>query len=59
MKSTKNICTRKNKLAGFYYMDKKIKKVKEQNDKKMDKLVAEDKIRDKKMEKCGKMMKKK
>lgn len=43
-------------------MDKKIKAVKEQNDKKMDKLIKEDKVRDKKIEKCDEkmpMMKKK
>lgn len=38
-------------------MDKKILKVKRDNDKKMDKLVREDKVRDKKIEKCD--MKKK
>jgi hypothetical protein len=40
-------------------MDKKIKKVKEANDKKMDNLVRLDKKRDKKIEKCDKEMKKK
>ena len=39
-------------------MDKKIERVKKDNDKKMDKLVKEDKVRDNKMSKC-KMMKKK
>ncbi len=39
-------------------MDKKIKKAKQSNDKKMDKLISEDKIRDKKIEKCDMMMKK-
>jgi len=41
------------------FMDKKIAKVKQQNDKKMDKLISEDKVRDKKMEKCDMKMKKK
>ncbi len=40
-------------------MDKKILKAKKDNDRKMDKLVKEDKVRDKKMHKCDKMMKKK
>lgn len=40
-------------------MDKKIKGVKKKMDKEMDKLVKMDKPRDKKMEKCDKMMKKK
>ena len=33
-------------------MDKKILKVKKENDKKMNALVKEDKVRDKKIEKC-------
>lgn len=40
-------------------MDKKIKAVRKSMDKKMDKLVAMDKPRDKKLKKCDKMMKKK
>ena len=40
-------------------MDKKIKKVKTENDKKMDHLISLDKVRDKKIEKCDKLMKKK
>ena len=40
-------------------MDKKIKKVKKEFDKKMDALVKEDIPRDKKIKKCDKMMKKK
>ena len=40
-------------------MDKKIKAVKEKNDKEMDKLVKLDIPRDKKIEKCDKEMKKK
>lgn len=40
-------------------MDKKIKAVRKDMDKKMDKLVAMDKPRDKKIKKCDKMMKKK
>jgi len=40
-------------------MDKKILKVKRENDKKMDELVKEDIPRDKKLKKCDKMMKKK
>lgn len=37
-------------------MDKKIKKVRQQMDKKMDHLVALDKPRDKKIKACDKMM---
>lgn len=37
-------------------MDKKIEKVKRENDKKMEHLVNLDKKRDKKMEKCDKSM---
>ncbi len=37
-------------------MDKKIKQVKEQNDKKMNALIKEDKVRDKKIERCDKEM---
>jgi hypothetical protein len=44
---------------GNTYMDKKIKLVKKELDKKMNKLVEMDKPRDKKLEKCDKMMKKK
>jgi len=40
-------------------MDKKIEKVKRENDKKMERLVAMDKPRDAKLKKCDKMMKKK
>lgn len=40
-------------------MDKKIKKVRKQMDKKLDELVREDKPRDKKMKACDQMMKKK
>lgn len=40
-------------------MDKKIKQVKKDIDKKMDKLVKLDIPRDKKIEKCDKMMNKK
>ena len=40
-------------------MDKAIKKVKKSMDKKMDKLVKMDKPRDKKLETCDHMMKKK
>lgn len=40
-------------------MDKKIKKVRKEMDKKMDKLVSLDKPRDKKIKACDKMMKKK
>lgn len=40
-------------------MDKKIKAVKRDIDKKMNKLVALDKPRDKKLEQCAKMKKKK
>lgn len=40
-------------------MDKKIKAVKKDMDKKLNKLVALDKPRDKKLEKCDKVMKKK
>jgi hypothetical protein len=40
-------------------MDKKIKKVRKDMDKKMDALVAMDKPRDKKLKKCAKEMKKK
>lgn len=40
-------------------MDKLIKKVKESNDKKMNELIKKDKVRDKKIEKCDKMPKKK
>lgn len=40
-------------------MDKKIEKVKQANDKKMNALVKEDKVRDKKMSKCDMMKKKK
>jgi len=40
-------------------MDKKIKKVKESNDKKMENLINLDKKRDKKLEECDKMMMKK
>lgn len=38
-------------------MDKKLKKVKISNDKKMNSLIKEDKKREKKMSKCDKMMK--
>jgi hypothetical protein len=40
-------------------MDKKIKRLKKKIDKGMDALVKEDIPRDKKLEKCGKMEKKK
>ena len=40
-------------------MDKKIEKVKKENDKKMEYLVTLDKKRDRKIEKCDKKMKKK
>lgn len=40
-------------------MDKKILKVKKEMDKKLDKLVAIDKPRDKKLKECDKVMKKK
>ncbi len=39
-------------------MDKKIKAVRKEMDKKLDHLVALDKPRDKKLEKCAKVMKK-
>jgi len=39
-------------------MDKKIKKIKVENDKKMDNLIKLDKKRDKKIEKCDMKMKK-
>lgn len=39
-------------------MDKLIKKVKKENDKKMDMLIKKDIPRDKKLEKCDKEMKK-
>lgn len=40
-------------------MDKKIREVKEKNDKQMNQLVVLDKVRDKKIERCDKEMKKK
>ena len=40
-------------------MDKEIKKVKHKNDKEMDRLVKMDIPRDKKLDKCDKMMQKK
>lgn len=40
-------------------MDKAIKKLKTKIDKGMDRLVKEDKPRDKKLKECGKVMKKK
>lgn len=40
-------------------MDKEIKKVKQKNDKEMDRLVKMDIPRDKKLDKCDKMMQKK
>jgi len=40
-------------------MDKKIEKVKLDNDRKMENLVKLDKVRDKKISKCDKVMKKK